>query len=66
MDRISRTAFRTHLAAEALILIDDVDHQVLTYVSRTLLVHYMSDILIAEMRKRGVDGVSRSLSESAE
>ena len=37
MDRISRTALLAHLAAEALILIDHVAHELLAYMCRTSL-----------------------------
>ena len=55
-----------HAAADALILVDDVAHQVLADLGGALLVHNVGDVLIAEMLHGGHDRVGCSLSQCAQ
>jgi hypothetical protein len=50
----------------ALISVDLILHKVLTYVSRTLLVNDMSNILIAEVSESGKNGVRSRLTKTAQ
>ena len=65
-DSANRTLSCASTAANALLSIDGVVEECLTYACGTLLVNYMSDIFIAEETKGRDDGVGSSLTETAE
>ena len=60
-DAVGRTASGTDTAADALVRIDVVFHQVLADMGRALLVNDVSDIFISEVGNSGIDRVGSGL-----
>ena len=66
IDSVNRAVLSALAAADTLILVDVEGEKVLTYACGTLLVHNVSDILLAEEVEGCKNGVGSSLSETAE